>query len=103
MWEIYELSSPPPSSSRSGAQPTTPIPYLYTYWGGLWVKPEGVGGKGAELVNLPFPGKHYLPSCSRYVLYLRYLFAENKTPLLFYPPPPLYSYLVHYHLMNHEL
>ena len=44
MWEIYELSSPPPSSSRSGAQPTTPIPYLYTYWGGLWVNPEGVGG-----------------------------------------------------------
>ena len=36
-------SSPPPSPS--GAQPTTPIPYPYTYWGGLWVKPEGVGGE----------------------------------------------------------
>ena len=59
MWEIDELSSPPPSPSRSGALPTTPVPYLYTYWGGLWVKPEGVGGggKGAELVNLPFPRK----------------------------------------------
>ena len=48
MWEIDELSSPPPSPSRSGALPTTPIPYPYTYWGGLWVKPEGVGGGGRE-------------------------------------------------------
>ena len=42
------LTNSPPLSppSPSGAVPTTPIPYPYTYWGGLWVKPEGVGGGG---------------------------------------------------------
>ena len=52
------MSSPHlPPPSPSGALPTTPIPYPYTYRGSLWVKPEGVGGgrKGAKLINLPFP------------------------------------------------
>ena len=42
-------SSPPlPPPSRSGALPIIPIPYPYTYWGGLWVNPEGVGGGGGR-------------------------------------------------------
>ena len=51
-WEIDELSSTPSHHNPLSHPPTTPIPYLYTYWDGLWVS-QRVWGGGAELVNQP--------------------------------------------------
>ena len=53
-------SSPPlpPTTHPLLHPPTTPKPYPYTYWGGLWVSQRG-GLGGAELVNLPFPRKFW--------------------------------------------
>ena len=38
---------PPHTLWRTHDHPYSGLfPYPYTYWGGLWVKPEGVGGGG---------------------------------------------------------
>ena len=43
-------SSPPlpPTTHPLLHPPTTPIPYPYTYWGGLWVSQRVWGGKGSR-------------------------------------------------------
>ena len=47
-------SSPPlPPLHHLAHPPTTPIPYPYTYWGGLWVRQRVWGGEGRRAHQSP--------------------------------------------------
>ena len=51
-------SSPPlpPTTHPLSHPPTTPIPYPYTYWGGLWVSQRvWGGGEGVQSSSISHP------------------------------------------------